>query len=47
MRYYAEMKQMTGILTMIMRNYTEKEIPHMRYYAGIEVTYIRHPAAMP
>ena len=46
MRYYAEIKQMAGILTMIMRHYTEKEIPFMRYYAEIEVTYIRHPAVM-
>ena len=46
MRYYAEIKQMAGILTMIMRNYTEKEIPHMRYYAKIEVTYKSHPSVM-
>ena len=46
MRYYAEIKQTAEILTMIMRNYTEKGIPHMRYYAEIEVTNIRHPAVM-
>ena len=46
MRYYAEIKQMAGILTMILWNYAEKEIPHMRHYAEIEVTYIRYPAVM-
>ena len=47
MRYYAEINQKAEILTVIMRHYTEKEIPHMRYYAEIEVTYIRHPTVMP